>query len=57
MKVWFEPSSYVVDEAAGIVILTIRTNIPGGPADGVVQFNTADGTATGTNMYMSLYII
>ena len=44
---WFEPTSYTVNEDAGIVILTIRTNIPGGPPAGTVTFNTVDGTAIG----------
>ena len=56
MKVWFEPTSYIVDENAGSVSITIRTNVTSGPSDGVVQFNTADGTATGIK-YVCVYII
>ena len=55
MKVWFEPTSYVVDENAGSVSITIRTNVTSGPSDGVVQFNTADGTATGIKYVYILY--
>ena len=46
-EVWFEPYSYTVNEAAGTVTLTIRTNIAGGPPVGSVRFGTMDGTATG----------
>ena len=55
MKVWFEPTSYIVDEDAGSVSITIRTNVTSGPSDGVVQFNTADGTATGIKYVYILY--
>ena len=46
-RVWFNPTSYTVNEDAGIVILTIRTSIPGGPPSGHVRFNTVEGTAIG----------
>lgn len=46
MRVWFEPTAYVVDESSGRVFLTIRTNVPGGPPAGEVEFYTEDGTAT-----------
>ena len=44
---FFEPTSYTVDESAGVATLTIGTNVPGGPQDGAVQFYTEDGLATG----------
>ena len=46
-RVWFEPTSYTGNEDAGTVTLTIKTNVPGGPSDGGVEFYTEDGTATG----------
>ena len=45
--VFFDPTSYTVNEDAGVAILTVRTNVPGGPVDGAVQFYTEDGSATG----------
>lgn len=45
--VFFDPTSYNVNENAGTVTLTIRTNVPGGPDDGAVVFYTEDGSATG----------
>ena len=45
--VFFDPTSYTVDEDAGVATLTVRTNVPGGPVDGAVQFYTEDGSATG----------
>ena len=47
IEVWFEPSLYTVNEAAGTVTLTIRTNIGSGPPVGSVRFGTRDGTAIG----------
>ena len=47
IQVWFDPVSYTVDENAGTVTLTIRTNIAGGPPAGSVLFNTENGTALG----------
>ena len=47
VQVWFEPISYTVSEDAGTVTLTIKTNVPGGPSDGGVEFYTEDGTASG----------
>ena len=44
---WFEPTSYTVNEDAGVVLITVMTNIPGGPPAGTVTFNTVDGTAIG----------
>ena len=44
-RVWFEPTSYIVNEDASTVDLIFRTNIPGGPPNGSVQFLTEDGTA------------
>ena len=44
---WFEPTAYTVNEDAGTVTLTIKTNVPGGPSDGGVEFYTEDGTAIG----------
>ena len=43
---WFEPTSYTVDESDGTVTLTIMTNVPGGPSNGEVAFYTFNGTAT-----------
>ena len=45
VRVWFEPSSYTVDESSGTVTLIVRTNVPGGPPDGSVEFYTVDDTA------------
>ena len=42
---WFDPTSYTVSERDGVVTLTIRTNAPGGPPPGSVEFYTLDGTA------------
>ena len=36
-----------MNEAAETVTLTVRTNVPGGPSNGAVQFYTEDGIATG----------
>ena len=47
-QVWFEPTSYIVNEDASTVDLIVRTNIPGGPPSGSVQFLTEDGTAFST---------
>ena len=47
VRVWFEPTSYTVNEDAGVVLITVMTNIPGGPPAGTVTFNTVDGTAKG----------
>ena len=44
---WFEPTVYTVNEDTGTVTLTIKTNVPGGPSDGGVQFHTEDDTASG----------
>ena len=44
---WFEPISYTVNEDAGTVTLTIKTNVPGGLSDGDVEFYTEDDTASG----------
>lgn len=49
IEVWFEPSSYTVNEVEGIVTLTIRTNVAGGPPPDSVIFSTSDGTAIGSN--------
>ena len=54
IQVWFDPTSYVVNENAGTATLTIRTNIAGGPPDGQVRFNTVDGTATGISYIILL---
>ena len=56
IQVWFDPTSYVVNEDAGTVTLTIRTNIAGGPPDGAVRFNTADGTAIGTALLIESFM-
>ena len=45
--VFFDPTSYTVNEDTGVATLTVRTNVPGGPVDGAVQFYTEDGSATG----------
>ena len=45
VQVWFEPSSYTVNEDAGTVTLTVRTNLAGGPPPGSVRFTTTDGSA------------
>ncbi|CAI8033563.1 Extracellular matrix protein 3, partial [Geodia barretti] len=45
VRVWFEPTAYSVDESAGRVTLIVRTNVPGGPSDGEVEFHTVNGTA------------
>ena len=42
---WFDPTSYTVSEGDGVVTLTIKTNAPGGPPPGSVEFYTLDGTA------------
>ena len=46
-RVWFELTSYTVNEDAGTVTLTIKTNVPGGPSDGDVEFYTEDDTTSG----------
>ena len=50
VRVWFEPSVYTVDESSGRVILMVRTNVPGGPSDGELEFYTLDGTAVCKSM-------
>ena len=52
---WFEPSSYTVNESVGTVALTIRTNVAGGPPVGSVRFGTSDGTAIGKIHTLILY--
>ena len=47
-RVWIEPTSYTVNEDAATVDLIVRSNIPGGPPNGAVQFHTEDGTAIST---------
>ena len=46
-SVFFDPASYTVNENAGTATLTIRTDVPGGPVDGAVEFYTEDGSAIG----------
>ena len=46
MRVWFEPTSYIIDESSGTVNLIVWTNVPGGPPLGEVEFYTLDETAT-----------
>ena len=46
-EVWFDPTSYTVDEDAGTATLTIRTNTPGPELNGAVVFYTEDDTASG----------
>ena len=46
VQVWFQPTSYTVDEDAGTVTLIVMTNVPGGPSGGGVEFYTVDDTAT-----------
>lgn len=46
VRVWFEPTSYTVDESDGTVTLIVMTNVPGGPSNGEVEFYTVNGTAT-----------
>ena len=45
--VFFDPTSYTVNEDVGVATLTIRTNVLGGPPNGAVEFYTEGGTATG----------
>ena len=47
-SVWFEPTSYTVNENDCMVSLIVRTNIPGGPPNGSVQIRTVAKTALGT---------
>lgn len=47
VRVWFEPTSYTVDESSGAVTLIVRTNVAGGPPLGEVEFYTVDETAVG----------
>lgn len=52
--VFFDPTSYTVDENAGVATLTVRTNIAGGPDDGAVQFYTENGSAIGMTLYFGI---
>ena len=45
VRVWFEPTFYTVNESSGTVTLVVRTNVPGGPPLGEVEFYTVDNTA------------
>ena len=47
---FFDPTSYTVNENDGTATITVRTDTPGGPQDGAVQFFTEDGTATGQSI-------
>ena len=49
---FFEPTSYIVNENAGTVTLTVQTDVPGGPQSGAVQFYTESGSATGIYMHI-----
>ena len=53
---FFEPTSYTVDENAGTVTLTVQTDVPGGPQSGAVQFYTERGSATGILVCSDLHI-
>ena len=50
---FFDPTSYTVNENDGTATITVRTDTPGGPQDGAVQFFTEDGTATGHLLCMN----
>ena len=45
VRVWFEPTFYTVNESSATVTLIVRTNVPGGPPLGEVEFYTVDNTA------------
>lgn len=49
-RVFFDPTSYSVNENAGSATITVRTDVPGGPPDGAVEFYTEDLTATGWSL-------
>ena len=53
---FFEPTSYTVNENAGTVTLTVQTDVPGGPQSGAVQFYTESGSATGMHVCSDLHI-
>ena len=45
--VFFDPTSYYVNESDGIATIIVTTDVPGGPQDGAVEFYTEDDSATG----------
>ena len=44
---FFDPTSYTVNEFDGTVTLTIRSSVAGPILNGAVEFYTEDGTASG----------
>ncbi|CAI8033561.1 FRAS1-related extracellular matrix protein 2, partial [Geodia barretti] len=54
IRVWFEPTFYTVNESSATVTLIVRTNVPGGPPLGEVEFYTVDNTAISSGDFIEV---